>query len=317
MRTPLSSADWRRPPDHPIRGLALRSDEEVWHYTNLTALEGMLNSGTLWATSHRWLNDPAEVRFGVADFRRAWEELSPGLKPNAPAAQVGEWLAAAGGRTTRRNIFFFSASTLGDSLPHWQGYGGDVAIRFESASEFRFRCVGESCEFYTPDFIPPIFWRPVSYGTVNYDFYIPRGDPVFEFIDSALDSFSALNRGRVRDEVLFYNALEHNYLNAVCMHKSGAFEHESEVRLLAISPPGRRFIASRDGRLGRMTYVSLATAGDEIDRHCVRETRMLPITHVRVRPGPGARDIERCVRRLLSATGYGHVTTDRSSIPYR
>ena len=48
------------------------SHPELFHYTDLTALEGMLASGTLWATHARHLYDSSE-------FEQMWDRIKPRL----------------------------------------------------------------------------------------------------------------------------------------------------------------------------------------------------------------------------------------------
>lgn len=50
--------------------LVSESHPELFHYTNLRALEGMLESGTLWATHARHLNDSSE-------FDLMWDKITP------------------------------------------------------------------------------------------------------------------------------------------------------------------------------------------------------------------------------------------------
>lgn len=313
---PLSDDDWWTPPAHPI---PKRPDSiEAWHYTNRAGLEGMLGSNTLWATSRSALNDTAEVEHGLNHVRDAWDLLSPSLKPEAPAAQAIDWLDAAIERTRQRDLFFFSATKNGDSLAHWNGYGGEFAMQFDPAYEFRLKCVDSACEVYTPDFIPPTLWRHVTYSSIDELWleWHPQEDPAKRIIIATLDAFEALNSERIKDETLFFNALEHNFLTAICLHKSQAFEYEDEVRLLAVAPPDQRFIKSRVGAYGEMTYVELAP-GDDLYRHCVEATERLPIMHIRVAPGPDAEHRHASLRELLDQTGYGDVSSDVSPITFR
>jgi hypothetical protein len=291
----------------------------VWHYTDVAGLRGILESGALWATTSRSLNDTTEVAFGIGEVQRVWTELLPQLRPEAPREPFEAWLTGVADRTLRRDFFFVSASELSDNLPHWNGYAHEgVAVQFDPQVEFRLRCVGD-CGLYTPDFIPATMWRPVTYGSTMPPGWRPTPEPVGEFLNWALDAFAALRAGKVVDATLFYNALEYRYLELVCLRKTDAFAYEEEHRLMVVAPPDRSHIRTRETRFGVTDYVVLEPASprDDRDRYCSRRGEQLPITHVRVRPSASAADTERLVAHILAETGYGHVGTSVSGIPYR
>jgi hypothetical protein len=56
--------DWLRGVVEP----APESRETVWHYTNAAGLLGILRSNVLWATDAFFLNDAAEVTYGIDLF---------------------------------------------------------------------------------------------------------------------------------------------------------------------------------------------------------------------------------------------------------
>lgn len=293
--------------------------ETAWHYTDVTAFEGVLETGVLWATSSHGLNDPFEVEYGVSEVLRGWRELRPDLRSDAPASDVDDWLESIAARTRERDIYFVSASGRGDSLANWQAYAGSdgLAIEFDPSSEFRLSCCGEPCEYYTPDAVPPIFWRRVDYGHTDYNWGPSRDDPILRLIHYALDSFALLAQGRAIDLPLFHAHLEHAFLNVVCHYKDPAYEHEDEFRLAVIVPPASSFRRERVGRYGPQGYVHLGPADpDDLDRHCVRTLIQLPIARVRL--GPTApNDLESRVRQGLDDAGMHEVTVDASTVPYR
>jgi len=47
-----------------------KNNSGLFHYTNLEALRGILESGTLWATDARYLNDSSE-------FQLMWDKILP------------------------------------------------------------------------------------------------------------------------------------------------------------------------------------------------------------------------------------------------
>lgn len=63
----------------------------LYHYTNTGGLEGILESGKLWATDYRYLNDASEVTYAHSLLVEAIEKRLSA----APAALIAEFLGFA------------------------------------------------------------------------------------------------------------------------------------------------------------------------------------------------------------------------------
>lgn len=185
---------WLRPTKWPVDTRYFSWDFEVWHYTNLSGLEGIVTSNVLWATESGGLNDPSEVVGACEDLWLAWEEIRDDLIPDAPRDQVEEWLFCVLGLVRARRFFFVSACTDGDKLQHWKSYAGGkgYAVEFDRQIELRLLCPEDRQKLYLPDFAPFPWWREVNYGP--YWQFASQGHPFIAFFDSALTAFNALNR---------------------------------------------------------------------------------------------------------------------------
>lgn len=116
----------------------------LWHYTNTAGLKGILESSRLWATDTRFLNDAAELRYGLDLVVDALRRLDPtGLDLVAQRFITG--LAEDGGsmRTwVEENVSIFVACfcSQGDLLSQWRAYAGrgsgegGYALGFETKS---------------------------------------------------------------------------------------------------------------------------------------------------------------------------------------
>lgn len=309
---------WFTPSNNPEQK-RYETFDDVWHYTNAAGLEGILRSDTLWASSHLSLNDTSEIEFGIRAVESAWAQFLPELVPEAPIEAVGLWLDEMATKARDRAFYFISATGDGDSLVHWRAYAGEhgYAIRFDPSSEFRLLRPTDESDLFQPDFIPSMYWRSVQYGEFELRWTQRRDNRIYSMVERALDAFSALKQGRVSDVRALNDSLEQFYLTTVAFVKHAAFEHEQEVRLLAIAPPFPELVATREGRYGAQTYLTLSAAGDEILRYSTSETRQLAITQVRVGPGAGTPKFESWVANLLSDAGYKDVLVDRSELPFR
>ena len=91
----------------------------LFHYTNATALAGILTTGTLWMSSLRRLNDPREAKdleFGYG-----------GMAGNAPVRERQEKISAEVNRRLREQVFVACFTAEGDEYGEWghysRGYG--------------------------------------------------------------------------------------------------------------------------------------------------------------------------------------------------
>jgi hypothetical protein len=108
-------------------------DETLYHYTTFTGLMGIVESGCLWASDIRYMNDSAELNHMVALTRREVEERIALGHPNPRLLnQFLEWITD---RVTDGHLLFSgSFRANGNLLSQWRGYselGKGVSIGFE------------------------------------------------------------------------------------------------------------------------------------------------------------------------------------------
>ena len=106
---------------------------ELFHYTDLDGIAGILASRSLWLSKVSTLNDTSEVNLAVHHFRALAEDATK----RAPNAE-GKLLAFAAEQlehVRRTNICVGSFCEEPDSLSQWRFYGNDgrgIAIGFDS-----------------------------------------------------------------------------------------------------------------------------------------------------------------------------------------
>lgn len=96
----------------------------LYHYTTNAAVLGILESGAMWATEIRYLNDASEL---VNAFKTigwaAWERRKSCTGEVASLLRDFEgWCDSAG--TTDRTVFVLSLTREGDLLSQWRAYAG-------------------------------------------------------------------------------------------------------------------------------------------------------------------------------------------------
>lgn len=95
-----------------------------YHYTSATGLKGIIESKSIWATDHRFLNDPSEFTHGWAIVFSALESRKTELDKLSDVS----WTIIESfiQHSERQRVFAFvgSLTSEGDLLSQWRGYGG-------------------------------------------------------------------------------------------------------------------------------------------------------------------------------------------------
>jgi len=93
----------------------------LYHYTDAAGLLGMLNSGSIWLTDHRFLNDKSELEHTHGTLR----ELLASKEDQSPSTQAKKLYDAIRlyARTeSSQDIHIFSLTEDPDDLSQWRGY---------------------------------------------------------------------------------------------------------------------------------------------------------------------------------------------------
>jgi hypothetical protein len=107
--------------------------DTLCHYTNASGLEGILKTGTLWATNVAYLNDPEEFRFAYRTFERMVSRGEHALDPTLVRSFL-EGLRTWGHDHELIQTFVISFSARRDDLSQFRAYsdnGRGYIIEFE------------------------------------------------------------------------------------------------------------------------------------------------------------------------------------------
>lgn len=109
-------------------------DVTLYHYTNVAGLRGILESGTVWFTDFRHMNDPSEITHGIEISHDVIRDIKTGAD-----GRVGLFLDCLADMMRLENFsraleyFIGSFSRARDDLGQWRAYGDNgrgVAIGF-------------------------------------------------------------------------------------------------------------------------------------------------------------------------------------------
>lgn len=277
---------------------------ELYHYTSIAGLKGIVEENGFWASDNRFMNDAEENWDGI---RLAHEILQYKAKRSRDPAfakilrDVAELIAAP--REYGRLITCFSTSR--DDLGQWRGYAaGGVCLHF-----------GEAREGEDPLFVGP---RQLPFAVV-YDHR--RKQVLLLSILRRFEREYALDRAAMshdwpddHDEsyrIQLHSTISHHILG----FKDPAFAHEAEVRLVLSYEDADRYeggLRFRASPLGIIPYLRTD------DRFTVKKkSGRLPLREVIVGPSPHHELIAQSVETFLRHSGYAETLVSVSQVPHR
>jgi len=114
---------------------AEQPDWNLYHYTSLAAMKSIVESGTMWASEIRYLNDSQELRHFENSISGAVRAAEKGTDETSEIVrQFGAWLRER--VELGPMIFVVSLSQRGNLLSQWRGYcphGQGVSLGFGPA----------------------------------------------------------------------------------------------------------------------------------------------------------------------------------------
>jgi hypothetical protein len=321
--------------NNPVEALFRKPiPQEVWHYTNLDGLKGIMSSGRIWATDVRFTKDKTEfvhareivdeyidtVKSERANFAFPAEELSKMLDKAFDEGALSPF---------ENDVYVASFSAADDLKGQWV--------------EFAENCRGVSIAFDLRNIRPPkeaeiaVTFAPCVYTQGEKAQLIETSLSHFTDLVDELDR-QFLDRGWMEEQLRTWEIVQHIFgfghdkqaferklqgdfrdrlleawkislfdLLRVASHcKNGAFSAEREWRLAMARPKNRPLIQKvlYRGAMGTIPY---------LESNLFQTSSQLPIT--RVRTGPLCKQTDE-VQRILDTHGY-KVPLIPSAIPLR
>ena len=317
---------------------------ELLHYTTAAGLNGILRSGSLWASHASFLNDAEEIThyFDVRLPQIIYEEQLVYFQELAKSQKISAKIKAEGGieKVAKRGAdlqvkglreatlkfnepYIYSMSAAGDErisqsglLSQWRGYGtdGGYALVFDTVRFHTLLTLEERSYQY----------MHMRWGDVHYhgkDANLQPSTEDFSASEATLRmGIAEVIRGHNGQDVFeIYEAMCH----LCCLYKHWGFSEEREVRVVAIpSDAENAEMAALEGdarpRRVAKTFIRDGMPVPYLDlfANLPNHPAQLPIKRIIVGPHRDKALRAEAVRRLLRDTGYKDVEVICSEIPY-
>jgi len=240
----------------------------VWHYTDARGALGIIESGSLWATSAAMLNDTDEFRHGLHLIATLWQQVS---NDYVQANIVEGWLADARSKLEYFHLadsYVVCASLVGDSFSQFRTYGNyaiglstHTPLEKELAFASETRSGGMSSTF-------ELGWRRVLYDDEEKQAHCLK-------LFYELSELARIEAVAHSDDV-YLAALECVFRSVTYM-KSSEFEQEQEVRLCGQGTRAGAKVFFRVNDYGIAPYIHVRTSREFANDR-------LPLTHINLGP---------------------------------
>jgi Protein of unknown function (DUF2971) len=304
-----------------MMGITARwKDGDLYHYTTIDGLKGILDSGCLWGTHVAFMNDSQELDYGIgmicdiiksnADQWAADPKLSKSKNRDADDKLmhklidgVHNYLHMNRDIISRRGGTFVSCmSTSADQLSQWRGYGqsGGYAIRFDP------KLLGSSIKHVDehgavlkgpdPVLVRVEYLPEVLYGEIT--------EMVLSHLHDYIDATEKYEDEREKDEAQITERFKFDkkVTEIASRIKHPKFAEEQEFRIIT---EGREDFYCPT-KLGLVPRVLI-----KFDRNAIKEIMVGPGEFANVRKLSIDRYIEKNVR------WYGGLKVTLSEVPYR
>jgi hypothetical protein len=270
---------------------------QLYHYTNLEGLNGIVRTDDLWLTHAQYCNDDEELTHGMRLTKRVLEEQRD--KSDGKKRKYLDELLRIICKPELDPVYICCFCEEDDLLSQWRAYaanGMGVSLAIEP-NKFRY-ITGRDCP---PRFGVMRFWK-VFYKVETQE----------KIIRNAIKFFPKFKARSTASEWAQWTAEAIRFF--LPTFKNSDFSEEKEWRLIFSPAAGSPALPSfRVARGMLIPYYSLKALSNELGHG----KQKLPIRTVRIGPCPNRRLNAASARLLLNQNGYEKSKLETSASPYR
>ena len=282
---------------------------QLFHYTDIQGLKGILESNSLWASAAYYLNDLSEIEYGCSLLLG---ELSSWIEPNKDskriAAQVLKHLCDVfkhpGSKLSRSlNIYVTCFCEKDNLLSQWRAYGlkGGYALGFRQRMDLILKVAGPF---------------NVKLAKVVYDKnkQLERVRGVLREVIVAVDAEfgdTPVTANNLETDIVVL--LQELLLDEIVRFKHPSFEDEREWRLVARFD----FRHAHEGNFSPEPFFKFRNTGGHLVPYIELRPKAgkLPLTSIRFGPSLDFRRYEDPMRLYLANTGFTGIGVGGSDLP--
>ena len=324
--------------------LVTASPPTLSHYTTGEGLKGILESGKIWATHYRYLNDFTEFDHGRQLVQAAIDEAQSASKQLITKLMLQFITVMLNQESEEMNYYIACFCETPDLLSQWRGYGGrgvaySLNIKPVSASVGLPKLI-QNPKGKTPSIIldldyqivkvryidyEPLIQSLVGLATKNVEELCEAKHPTLSFAvrdplldDDSLPPGKSLPTGdemkRVADEIarLAANCLFVVLMQTFFRFKHSGFSEENEWRIVIIED-GKDTFHKKGFRLSNGILVPYVP----IDFLKVNDVPLFELHSITCGPSPHPYQTSKSVRMLLDSKEFKDTTVDHSQIPLK
>ncbi len=277
-----------------------RPSGTLYHYTSLSGLEGILSSGSLWASDILYLNDAAEMQHTAEVIRiEIARRLEGGCSSPRLLSQLKDWIFD---RLENGHMLFVSSFTAnGNILSQWRGYcqqGKGVSIGFNA------ECICASAEK-----------QSFQVGKCIYEYakQLELASQIISAIEALAEQLGEADKSKKHPSQSYHHVFETaeaDILRIASLLKHPSFKEEDEWRV--VSPVLTNYVTSpisyREGMSMFVPYVEFKLS---------RAARV-ELEHIFLGPTPNINLSMSSLSRFLSRKGFSPSKgISYCNIPYR
>lgn len=279
----------------------------LFHYTNAKGLLGILDSGRLWATNYRFLNDASEIAYAMALFEAIVQERLSQARSEVVTEFLQRTLRTANAFDGMFDCYVACFCEKDDLLNQWRAYaasGGGFALGFHSKE------IGMRVRLDHPG--QDFFLRKVEYEEAA------QRQLLAEVLDLASSHLEEITKG--------HSVKEANNAIARCCQfvrvetaeyfacfKHPAFSVEEEWRLCHVTGPSEEgHVLYREGPYGLTPFVHL-----DLSPMAGVNAHRLPISRITHGPTKDPANVRFALSKMLRSKGYAFVEVAGSTLPLR
>ncbi len=282
----------------------LHPSNELFHYTSLAGLKGIIEENGFWISDNRFMNDAEESWNGIKLARKVVQhraKRSQDPRFSIILQQADELLASP--RMEGNLIACFS--TRRDDLGQWRGYGaGGVCLCLGEAKE------GESSLFFGPEHMP----HKAEYDDLRKAMMLLTVVQEFE-LQYAIDRDVMTNHWPSDHDENYKKELVARVSGFIASFKDRAFENEAEARIVLSYEHAKCFDGGLKFRVNPLGIIPYLRTGDNLA--IKKNGGRLPLREVIVGPAPHQELIAQSLETFLKHKGYKKTTVSLSRVPYR